>query len=228
MKRADSNRSNLGPMGCLLILATAVGCNSPYHADRGALVGGLLGAGTGAIVGDHMGSAGAGTAIGAGIGALSGAAIGQGMDEVDTRNAARVAAIEQQMGRQLAAGAATIADVKAMSAAGVDEQLIINHINASGVAVRPSAQDVIAMQQQGVSPAVISALQTAQPPQPASQAPAVAGPVIVEQPGPPVVIEHYRYGPGWWGPPPCRRRPWRHHHGPPRPGVAWGFSFSSD
>jgi hypothetical protein len=209
----------------------ASGCASPYHSDRGALFGGLVGAGTGAIVGNQLGSTGAGTAIGAGLGALSGAAIGQGMDDIEARNAARVARIEQQMGRQLAAGAATIADVKAMSAAGVDDQLIINHIRAAGVATRPSASDVIALQQQGVSAEVISALQTTQPPQPTLSAsgggPAIhQPPVIIEQPATPVIVEHYRYGPPCWGPP---RHHWRRfHHHRYRPGVTWGLSFSSD
>jgi len=225
-----ARKPNVRARFCLPLLISAVltaGCMSPYHADRGALFGGLVGAGTGAIVGDSLGNAGAGTAIGAGLGALSGAAIGQGMDEIEARNAARVARIEQQIGRQIAAGATTIADVKAMSAAGVDDQLIINHIRASGVATRPSASDVIALQQAGVSSGVISALQTTQPPQ-ASGSVGSSPPVVIEQSGPPVIVEHYRYGPPSWGPPHCRR-PWRRHwHGPPPPGMSWGFSFSSD
>jgi hypothetical protein len=227
MKKAPRMRAPSSLLLLILPLSAVVclpaGCMSPYHADRGALFGGLVGAGTGAIVGDSLGNAGAGTAIGAGLGALSGAAIGQGMDEIEARNAARVARIEQKIGRQIAAGAATIADVKAMSAAGVDDQLIINHIRAAGVQTRPTASDVIALQQAGVSSAVISALQTTPPPQapaPASGSP----PVVIERPGPPVIVEHYEYGPPWWGPPPHRHRCWHR----PRPGVTWGLSFSSD
>src|SRR6202795_2818657 len=52
------------------------GCASPYRSDQGALLGGLGGAGLGAVVGHAVGNTGAGALIGAGVGALSGAAIG--------------------------------------------------------------------------------------------------------------------------------------------------------
>ncbi len=44
----------------LLALAVSFGCASPHRADQGALVGGLLGAGTGALIGSTSGNAGAG------------------------------------------------------------------------------------------------------------------------------------------------------------------------
>jgi phage tail tape-measure protein len=57
---------------------TMVGCVTP--AQRGAVGGGLVGAGLGAIIGDASGSAGVGALIGAGVGAATGAIIG---DQVD-------------------------------------------------------------------------------------------------------------------------------------------------
>ena len=45
------------------------------------MLGGLLGAGTGAIVGNQSDNAGAGTAIGAGLGALGGGLIGHALEE---------------------------------------------------------------------------------------------------------------------------------------------------
>ena len=72
---------------CVLAL---VGCESLGTAaqsktNQGAVLGGLLGAGSGAILGNQMGHhAGAGTAIGAGLGALGGGLIGHGMEERDT------------------------------------------------------------------------------------------------------------------------------------------------
>jgi hypothetical protein len=185
-----------------LTLAAALissGCNSPYHADRGALVGGLLGAGTGAIVGNALGSTGAGAAIGAGVGALGGAAIGSGMDEVEAKNRAMIAA---HMGREVRPGAVTVDDVIMMSRAGVDPSLIVNHINGNGVARAPGPQDLINLQQQGVPSEVIRAMQQGPPPRP-------PGTVVVrEMPPPPVIVEEHCYGP----PPIIYHH--GHHHGP--------------
>lgn len=186
------------------------GCRSPYHADRGALGGGLLGAGAGAIVGNAVGSPGAGAAIGAGLGAVTGAAIGQGMDEVEAENRAL---IEQKLGRAVSANAVTTGEVIAMANGGVDDQLICNHIRAHGMATSLGSADLIALSQQGISPRVIDAMQTS-PPQPA-----VASQSVVR----PVVVEEYHYGVPYWGPPPYRCHG-RYHH---RPGVSWGVAVGN-
>lgn len=189
-------------------MSLAAGCASPYHTDRGALVGGLTGAGVGALVGNAVGNTGAGAAIGAGVGALSGAAIGSEMDEMEARNRAM---ISQQLGRQVAAGAVTIDDVVAMTRGGVNEELIVNHVRAHGVARPLQASDLIMLQQQGVSTRVIAAMQ--EPPAPRVVAQPAPQPVIIEQVPPPVVVAPY--APYWRGP--CYPR----HH---RPGVSWGIS----
>jgi hypothetical protein len=194
----------------LLVAATSLGCNSPYHADRGALFGGLLGAGTGAIVGDALGNAGAGAAIGAGVGALSGAAVGQSLDEIEAENRAMIAA---QMGREISAGAVTSEDVVMMVEAGVDDELIINHIRANGVAVVPGPHELVNLKRQGVSATVIRAMQ--EPPRPRQQA------VVIERPAPrPVIVEEYYYAPPYRPPPHVY---YRYRHRSPR--VGWGFSF---
>jgi len=198
----------------LLAALVAAGCQSPYHSDRGALFGGLLGAGTGAIVGDALGNAGAGTAIGAGVGALTGAAIGQSMDEVEANNRAMIAA---QLGREVRAGAVTFDDVIMMTQAGVDEELIVTHIRTNGAARVPGAQDLIHLQQQGVSTRVVKALQ--EPPQPRQ-----SNTVVVREPSPPpVVVEEHYYESPFWGPSYYRRPHYYHRRPPPR--VGWGISF---
>lgn len=164
------------------------GCQSPYHSDQGAALGGLLGAGTGAIVGGATGHPVAGAAIGAGVGAISGAAIGNGMDEVEAKNRAMIA---QQLGRQVAAGAVTPGDVIAMTKAGVNEELIVNHVRAHGMAAPLQPADLIQLQQEGVGTQVIAQMQ-ASPPRPAQA-------VLVEQPGPPPVIVE-AYPAPYWGP----------------------------
>jgi hypothetical protein len=202
----------------LLLLPLTSGCQSPYRSDQGALAGGLLGAGTGAIVGSAVGNAGAGAAIGAGVGALSGALVGNELDQMDARNRAMIA---QQLGRQAPVGAASVQDVVAMTRAGVNEELIVNHVRIHGMAAPLQAPDLIMLQQQGVSTRVIAAMQA--PPVLVQQAPvAYQGtptPVVYQQPAPqPVIVDPY------WGP------PWNcgyyyrypHYHPGPRLGVTIG------
>ena len=182
--------------GCVLAaVLTASGCQSDAsHTEKGALFGGLLGAGTGAAIGSATGHAGTGAAIGAGVGALSGAAIGSGQDEIEARNRAQ---IEAQLGRRVATGSVTIGEVVAMTQAHVNDDLIINHIHAHGMVAPPGSNDLIALQQNGVSPRVVQAMQESPPPPQT---------VVVQQPAPPpVIVEgyygrpyyHHRY-PYWW------------------------------
>ena len=62
------------------------GCETmPNKTVQGAVAGGALGAGTGAIIGHQTGRAGEGTAIGAGLGALGGALVGHAMDNQEKK-----------------------------------------------------------------------------------------------------------------------------------------------
>jgi hypothetical protein len=192
-------------MSCLI----AVGCASPYRSDRGALFGGLGGAGVGAIVGNAVGNPGAGAAIGAGVGALSGAAIGGALDDIEARNRAEIAA---RMGRPVAAGAVTTEDVIAMTSAGVAEENIMTHVRSHGLVAPLQAADLVYLSQRGVSPRVIQVMQ--QPPQVAGQ------PVIVRGASPPVIIEEYG-PPVFWGPGP----PYPHCHR--RGNVSWGVAVGN-
>ena len=165
----------------LAAVLSASGCQSTNHTEQGAVVGGLLGAGTGAVVGHALGNTGAGAAIGAGVGALSGAAIGNGQDQVEARNRA---IIEQQIGRQLA-GATRVDDVIAMTHAGIAPELIMNHVRAHGMAAPLQANDLILLQQQGVDGRVIATMQATPSP--------VAQPVVVQEAPPPAVIVQQPY-----------------------------------
>ena len=66
-----------------LLLAGVIGCSDLSTTQKGALTGGAVGAGTGAIIGNQSGHPGAGTAIGAGVGAITGGLIGRGIDSHD-------------------------------------------------------------------------------------------------------------------------------------------------
>ena len=205
--------SHLRFASLLLALSIAVGCHSPYYADRGAALGGLTGAGVGAIVGDQVGDAGAGAVIGAGIGALTGAAAGGALDEIQAENRA---AIASQLGRQVQPGAATIDEVVAMNHAGVDPRLIANYVQNSGLVAPLNAADVIHLHQQGVPTEVIQAMQTPRP---------QAAPIrTAAAPGQPVIIQehYYDHGPPCWRP---RTFYYRHRHH--RPHVGWGISVSN-
>ncbi len=82
-------------MKSLRILTTAAltlmlfsGCESQMtQSEKGALLGGALGSGLGAIIGHKTGSAGAGIAIGGVTGALAGGVIGHAGDQTDKQAA---------------------------------------------------------------------------------------------------------------------------------------------
>jgi hypothetical protein len=184
-------------VSCIIFVLLLSGCQSPYKSDQGALLGGLLGAGTGAAIGAAAHNPLAGAAIGAGVGTISGAAIGGALDEQDAKNRALIAA---QYGRQVSGNPVTINDVINMTRANVDEELIVNHVRIHGVVAPLQAQDVIVLQQQGVSKRVIIAMQTP-PVQPPPQT------VVVPAPAPPPVI--YEEYPGYW-----YGRPYYYHRPP--------------
>jgi len=177
------------------------GCASPYRADQGALIGGVTGAGVGALVGEAVGNPLAGAVIGAGVGTMSGALIGDSLDEIEARNQAE---IEARLGRRLGPGGVAVPDVVAMSRAGVSDEVIINHIRIHGTATALQTNDLIYLQQNGVSPAVVQVMQN--PPAPAA--------VVHHVPPPPgrVVIHEPYYPPPHW------------HRPPPRIGFHWHIS----
>jgi hypothetical protein len=169
----------------VLLMIPMAGCAT--QAQNGALVGGGVGAGLGAIVGHATGNTAAGAAIGAGVGALAGASIGAEED----RNRALIAS---RYHVQVSPGAVTVADVINMTQAHVEEGLIINQIQAHGMAQQVQSGDLIALRQQNVSPQVIAAMQTAPQPQPVV---VQQQPVYVETYGDPYYHRHY-YHPYYW------------------------------
>ena len=171
----------------LATIVSASGCAT--HSETGAAVGGLAGAGAGAVVGHALGNTAAGAVVGAGVGALSGAAIGNSQDQAEARNRA---IIEQQVGRQLA-GAVRVDDVIAMTRAGVAPDLIVNHVRTHGMAAPLQANDLILLQQQGVDGRVIATMQ-------ATPSPVAGQPVIVQQAAPPPVIVEGYYGRPYYRP----------------------------
>lgn len=73
-------------------LAALIGC-ATTPTQEGALLGGALGAGAGAIIGNQShGRGGEGALIGGAVGALTGALVGDQVDEARTKRAAPPAA----------------------------------------------------------------------------------------------------------------------------------------
>ncbi len=141
----------------LAVLAISTsGCKSPHRADQGALLGGVGGGVLGAVVGKQMGHTGAGAAIGAMTGLVAGSVIGNEIDEVEAQNRAQ---IEAQLGRQVTAGAVSIGDVISMSAAGIDEAVITEHIQYHGVVGPLTPDDLITLKNAGVSSRVVMVMQ---------------------------------------------------------------------
>lgn len=192
------------------------GCRSPYYADRGALVGGLAGAGLGAAIGENNDNPLLGAAIGAVGGTIAGSAMGAG---IDADIAQERAAVQAQIGRQLSSQV-TIPDVVAMSQAGVSEDVMIRQVEAAGVNAEMTTTDVIALHQQGVPTRVIEAMQRARTNGAASR-------VAYVQPAPQsVIVERHYVRPPCYGPPPHAYYHYHGRRGPScrPPGVSWGIS----
>jgi len=196
----------LGLCGCFV----SVGCRSASRADSYGAGGALAGAGVGYLIGDATGNEGLGTAVGAITGLVAGTVVGEGLDDIEAQNRRE---IEAKLGRQIAAGSVTVPDVIEMTRAGVDSNVIVNHIRSNGAAAPPTSQDLILLSQQQVNPAVIQALQ-APPVQRAAPA------SYNGSPGPVIVQEHY-YAPY---PPPIHHYYRPYHCPPPHHGVSWGVS----
>jgi outer membrane lipoprotein SlyB len=201
-----------GLVALAFLVPFATGCVTNSRGENGALLGGLGGAGLGAIAGNQVGHAGAGAVIGGLAGAVTGGVIGNEIDDIEQRNRAEIAA---RMGRPLAAGGVSIQDVIDMTRSGVNENVIVDHVQRNGTLRPLGKEDLIQLSREGVSERVIRAMQ--EPPRYAQPAGYVAaGPAyVVPGPPPPVVVEYYD-GP-YWGP-----RRYHHHH---PPGYSVGFTY---
>jgi uncharacterized protein YcfJ len=144
----------IGVLGVSLILA---GCYTPEgEPDRtasGALAGGAIGAGSGAIIGSQGGHAGEGALIGGAIGALTGGIIGNAMDQQHREALAQQS--PQTMQRIEQGQPLGLADIKALAKADVSDEVIISQIRNSRVVYRLTTAEIIDLKDSGVSQKVI-------------------------------------------------------------------------
>lgn len=200
------------------------GCQNPdgtqNNTGSGALIGGALGAMTGAVIGGR--NAGAGALIGAGVGALGGGLIGNSMDQEQNarlRAEAPQTYVKVDQGQPL-----SIADVKALAKAGISEDVMISQIKNSRTVFHLSAADIIDLRDAGVSDKVVNyMINTASSVETAST-------YVVAQAPPPAPVETMVVSPGpdyiwmdgeweWAG----GRWVWVGGHWvyPPRPHAVW-------
>ena len=129
------------------------GCVNPDGTQNNTGSGALIGAGSGALIGGANGRGGEGALIGAAVGALAGGLIGNAIDQ-DQQARLRAQApqtfVRVDQGQPL-----SVADVKALAAAGVGDNVIISQIRNSRTVYHLSAADIIDLRDSGVSNRVI-------------------------------------------------------------------------
>jgi uncharacterized protein YcfJ len=138
----------------LAVLAGSAGCqSSPNRAPEGALIGGILGAGAGMIVGNQSKHRGEGRAegalIGGAVGALGGALAGSQMQKQPQQQAQTVNNPNQM----------SVQQIVDLARQGVNEDVIVDRIRMSNSRFSLSQGDVDYLAGQGVSQKVISAMQ---------------------------------------------------------------------
>ena len=151
------NRLSVLACGTALLLV-AVGCETPEGSpDRtagGALAGGAIGAGTGAIIGGASGHhAGEGALIGGAIGALTGGIIGHNIDQAQRERLEEQS--PQTLQRMQQGQPLGLVDIKALAKAGVSDEVIISQIRNSHTAYRLTTSEIIDLKESGVSERVI-------------------------------------------------------------------------
>ena len=187
-----------------LALATSAvvltGCVNPNgtqnNTGSGALIGGAMGALTGAAIGGHH-HGGEDALIGAAVGALAGGLVGNSMDQEQQarlRQQAPQTYVRVEQGQPL-----SVADVKALAQTKVTDDIIISQIRNSRTVYHLSSADIIDLHNSGVSDRVVDFMINtpsllggnsgiASAPQ--------ASTVVVAEPPPPVPVETVVVAPG--------------------------------
>lgn len=179
-------------LGSAAILLT--GCQNPdgtqNNTGSGLLIGGALGALTGAAIGGHR-HGGEDALIGAAAGALAGGLVGNSMDR---EQEARLKAQAPQTYARVDQGQPlTVADVKSLAKAGVSEDVIISQIASSHTVFHLGSAEIIDLRDSGVPDKVVTYMINTPTTVAASPAPQS---VVVEQAPPPPPVETVVVAPG--------------------------------
>ena len=138
-------------LGMLLPALLSSGCASMSNGEKGALGGGAIGAGTGALIGNSVGHTGGGALIGTAIGAMTGGLIGHSVDKSERQTQAAVAAAN--------ARALQLPDVAQMSQQHISDDVIIGQIRSTGTTYCLQPADIYWLKQNGVSDVVVREMQ---------------------------------------------------------------------
>jgi outer membrane lipoprotein SlyB len=171
------------------------GCQSPDGTQNntagGALIGGAIGAVTGAAIGGSR-HGGPDALIGAAAGAVGGLLIGNSMDQEQNarlRAQASQTYVKVDQGQPL-----SIADVKALAKAGISEDVIINQIKNSHTVFHLSSADIIDLRDAGVTDKIVNCMIST--PGTAGANAEASSTVIVQQAPPPPPVETVVVAPG--------------------------------
>jgi outer membrane lipoprotein SlyB len=181
----------------LALAASAVvltGCQNPdgtqNNTGSGALIGGAMGAITGAAIGGPR-HGGEGALIGAAAGLIAGGLIGNSMDQEQQarlRQQAPQTYVRVDQGQPLG-----VADVRALARAGINDDVIISQIRNSRTVYHLSAADIIDLRDAGVTDKVVNYMINT--PATAGDA-APASTVVVQEAPPPPPVETVVVAPG--------------------------------
>ena len=145
---------------CASLLVSLTGCqSSPNRAGEGALIGGLIGAGAGAIIGHQSGERDKGALIGGVTGALAGTLVGSQVQKQPAQGQQAAPAQQAAAPQAVNPNQMTIPQIIGMTRQGVHEDVIVDRIRLSNSRFVLSADDVAYLQQNGVHQKVISAMQ---------------------------------------------------------------------
>jgi hypothetical protein len=212
-------------LAAALAAVAVTGCYNPDGSENNTGTGALVGAGSGAAIGAIAANgshrAGEGALIGAGAGALLGAIIGSGADRAQQAHDRQV----QEYQRAQAGTPLSIADVKALAKAQVNDDTIIVQIVNSHTIYHLGANDIIDLRDAGVSQKVIDFMIST--PSTISAAPAAVSVAAAPPPPPVEPVPMVSPGPGyvWVGGEWVWNGGWYWRAGywdvPPGPGVIW-------
>lgn len=149
----------------LAMAVSACGCaNSNNRALEGAAVGGIVGAGAGAIIGHQSGSGGKGALLGGALGALAGSLVGSNIKKEPAASQDQAAKTSQGEVTQTAASSASsqqvsVDEIVTMAGQGVNDDVIIDRIRLTNSKFSLTPAQVDMLKQKGVSQRVINAMQ---------------------------------------------------------------------
>ncbi len=144
-----------------VVALSSAGCAS-NKAGEGALIGGIIGAGAGAITGNQgdvrTGDRSSGASIGGAVGALGGALVGSQMKKEQPAQQQAAAPAQQAYN----ANQLSLPQIADLAKQGVNEDVIIDRIRLTNSKYNLNQGDIDYLQENGVSQKVISVMQSGQ------------------------------------------------------------------